>query len=536
MKEKTIRKIKKQVSGITLTALVVTIIVLLILAAVAINLTIGENGIITRAEKAKEEMIRAQREEELQMSYLGTMIGMYGASSEEELIINMIEMIKNLNIKGLYRLDGNINAENLKADFTIDCVREDNSNLYREKIEIDIEGEQINDIKITDSKKTNKIDNEALLPIILIESLLGGEKPEEIEIVSEKVCKFRNELYTVVMQNNEQATGIEFSFYIEKYTEDIPDDDDKPIITERPKLKDVAVGMSFAVGLGVDGKLYYWDIGNVREMPVNSTEIKEINGFDASSIDRIENRYLINEDENIIYKMIDPETYDTIRFEEIKLNERCIPKILEIDVILSQDGKLWDYEENCYNEQIPELKEVSFETMSEDLFLDTNKNVWTLNGDEAICLNNVENSPIQGIKINKISLDCMLGENGKIYYYNNNEGVIEIEIDKNVIDIHGTEYLLIFEDENNEAFYLYRDEINKLDIKTNIKNVYEMLLIDENSNLFSWDYSQEKITTSVVFENVENTKFIETSISYKAAIFIDEEYNVHEFGSFGIPL
>ena len=123
-----------------------------------------------------------------------------------------------------------------------------------------------------------------------------------------------------------------------------------------------------------------------------------------------------------------------------------------------------------------------------------------------------------------------------IYYYNNNEGVIEIEIDKNVIDIHGTEYLLIFEDENNEAFYLYRDEINKLDIKTNIKNVYEMLLIDENSNLFSWDYSQEKITTSVVFENVENTKFIETSISYKAAIFIDEEYNVHEFGSFGIPL
>ena len=46
------KKLKKQVKGITLVALVVTIIVLLILAGVAINFTIGDNGIFRKAQDA----------------------------------------------------------------------------------------------------------------------------------------------------------------------------------------------------------------------------------------------------------------------------------------------------------------------------------------------------------------------------------------------------------------------------------------------------------------------------------------------------
>ncbi len=41
--------------GITLIALVVTIIILLILAGITIGTLLGENGIITRATKAREE-------------------------------------------------------------------------------------------------------------------------------------------------------------------------------------------------------------------------------------------------------------------------------------------------------------------------------------------------------------------------------------------------------------------------------------------------------------------------------------------------
>lgn len=49
--------------GITLVALVITIIVLLILAGVTITLTLGENGIFKTAEKAGENYTQAQREE-----------------------------------------------------------------------------------------------------------------------------------------------------------------------------------------------------------------------------------------------------------------------------------------------------------------------------------------------------------------------------------------------------------------------------------------------------------------------------------------
>ena len=49
--------------GITLVALVVTIVVLLILAGVSINLVLGNNGIITKAKEAAEKTAEAQEKE-----------------------------------------------------------------------------------------------------------------------------------------------------------------------------------------------------------------------------------------------------------------------------------------------------------------------------------------------------------------------------------------------------------------------------------------------------------------------------------------
>ncbi len=58
-KEKTLNKMK----GITLISLVITIIILLILAGVTINLTLGENGIFRLAKYAGENYINAQDKE-----------------------------------------------------------------------------------------------------------------------------------------------------------------------------------------------------------------------------------------------------------------------------------------------------------------------------------------------------------------------------------------------------------------------------------------------------------------------------------------
>ena len=52
----------KKTGGITLVALVVTIVVLLILAGVTITMLFGENGIIKKAQEAKEETERDQQE------------------------------------------------------------------------------------------------------------------------------------------------------------------------------------------------------------------------------------------------------------------------------------------------------------------------------------------------------------------------------------------------------------------------------------------------------------------------------------------
>ena len=73
----TINKLKCQIKGITLIALVVTIIVLLILAGVAINLTIGDNGIFKRAEKARDIWEIAQSDEQSEMDKAADFIERY---------------------------------------------------------------------------------------------------------------------------------------------------------------------------------------------------------------------------------------------------------------------------------------------------------------------------------------------------------------------------------------------------------------------------------------------------------------------------
>ncbi len=60
----------KQAHGITMVSLVVTIIILIILAGVTLNLTVGENGLISQAQKAKENMEIAKVEEEEQLNQL----------------------------------------------------------------------------------------------------------------------------------------------------------------------------------------------------------------------------------------------------------------------------------------------------------------------------------------------------------------------------------------------------------------------------------------------------------------------------------
>ena len=61
--------LKKQ-KGITLVALVVTIVVLLILAGVSINLVLGDNGIVKKAQEAKRKSGEASQNDLTSMNEL----------------------------------------------------------------------------------------------------------------------------------------------------------------------------------------------------------------------------------------------------------------------------------------------------------------------------------------------------------------------------------------------------------------------------------------------------------------------------------
>ena len=70
MEKERIKNKKNLNRGITLIALVITIIVLLILAGISIAMLTGENGILTKADKAREETERAEIIERVKLEIL----------------------------------------------------------------------------------------------------------------------------------------------------------------------------------------------------------------------------------------------------------------------------------------------------------------------------------------------------------------------------------------------------------------------------------------------------------------------------------
>ena len=75
----------KKTKGITLIALVVTIIVLLLLAGISISMLTGQNGILNRAAEAKEKTAKSQKEEKVKMAVMEAISNGGGILSSDEL-------------------------------------------------------------------------------------------------------------------------------------------------------------------------------------------------------------------------------------------------------------------------------------------------------------------------------------------------------------------------------------------------------------------------------------------------------------------
>lgn len=105
-------KTKKE-RGITLIALVVTIITLIVLAGVSINLVFGENGVVVKAKKSKEEQKIATAKEKIELEISGAIIEKKGDMKPEDLIL-----IDNKNGIKIKKVEGTNNIEVLDNKVT----------------------------------------------------------------------------------------------------------------------------------------------------------------------------------------------------------------------------------------------------------------------------------------------------------------------------------------------------------------------------------------------------------------------------------
>ena len=111
-----LNKIKNSKKGITLIALVVTIIVLLILASVSIAMLTGENGILKKATTSKEKTSEAEVEENISLATL--------AAKDDEGNFSQDLLIKKLEKYGLKgeKVDDDVIVTTDKKTYKIDII------------------------------------------------------------------------------------------------------------------------------------------------------------------------------------------------------------------------------------------------------------------------------------------------------------------------------------------------------------------------------------------------------------------------------
>lgn len=116
-------KIYKNKNGITLIALVITIIIMLLLAAIAIQLTLGENGLISKANQAKIEQEKSELYDDAKLEYLNLKTKAIENSQPDpkaEAVLSETNFLSKYNIVG----DNIINKNNEVIDTKENLLKE----------------------------------------------------------------------------------------------------------------------------------------------------------------------------------------------------------------------------------------------------------------------------------------------------------------------------------------------------------------------------------------------------------------------------
>ena len=226
LKEKRNRYIEiatKQSKGITLIALVVTIIVLIVLAGIAISMTVGGNGIFAKAREAKRLQITSeakekigteildaqveaiQRNEELEQAQVEDIISKYGTLQDDKDTIILKDNGYDIKLSDIYQGTITTSGSYTENKAKIELLEGQIKNLQ----------EQLD--KMTEENTKNKTEAENLRTEIeslkadverqkeLLESMSqsGDEKDKKIAELNEKIKTIENEKNELSNKNNE---------------------------------------------------------------------------------------------------------------------------------------------------------------------------------------------------------------------------------------------------------------------------------------------------------------------------------------------
>ena len=225
-------------SGITLIALIITIIVLLILAGITISLVVGDNGVLNQAVNAADETNRANVQTELEMAVSTVVADWSGAryingsneTLEDYMTIGRVESNMNTTDYNLKEFELNIDkgvAVGYKGKdykFTVEITESGNSaKVIYESSEKEIIAKTVEDLQVGekvyyDTGNIN-IGNKGIIECtILYDKAYNDEKETNygIQIVSSDVIKSTEDFTETITLGAEDPTVIEGTSNFEK--------------------------------------------------------------------------------------------------------------------------------------------------------------------------------------------------------------------------------------------------------------------------------------------------------------------------------
>ena len=477
-------KEKRNTNGITLIALVITIIVLLILAAVTINALSGDNGILRRATEASKQNTIAQEKEAIGVAYSSCLSDdNIGGVTSSQLQEELQKIIKNVEVSE--------SGTDLSILFTDTSHRYTLGKSGQIEKEVDLTPEEANrivQILSVDTTNKNAIVLTADNTVKYVE--IGDLKEKELskveikssdteKIVSKKGIRksFENcfvdndgKVYTWGENyDGELGNGKTDSTIVPICISDIEGNELKG-----KNIVDIVKSGFFKVALDDNGKVYTWG-SNVGGQLGNGTE-------NDSSVP-----ICISDTENSVLK--------GKNIKNISANGYTVCAI-------DDNGKVYTWGDN-------ERGQLGNGTKNDSSV--------------PICISDTENSVLKGKNIKNISANgytvCAIDDNGKVYTWGkNNYGQLG-----NGKTTNSSMPICISDVQNNA--------LNNATITKSITRSIDIYAIDDNGKLYAWggnDYRQlgNGTTTSsnvpICMNDVTGSKLKDREIA--GVYFLENQY------------